>query len=242
MSVSVIIKGADFTKATSAIQSPNRNGLVGEYFLGSSEAESIINRAGGEPLQVVGSPTYHNGYAKGSVKAEGSTNELYQNNQFDTGIDVSKDEPLTIVAVAKSYSSSEGFGGFCSAYDATSSRYHGIQESSTKLLFNNSDSPSRSASIAKPPKDSWVFYAGSGSPTTIGKIYLVNSSGVSVSESSQDVPWPREMNSTLKFGTRNVQQVDWAYLAVYKRELSESELVEIHKGLSQVMSRRGVSI
>lgn len=81
---------------------PVRRGLVGAYYLGSSETDMLVNHAGGSPLTVVGTPTVNPRNALVG-KANGYDTGLPETSAF-TWIAVAKKElPGTIVPTISNF-------------------------------------------------------------------------------------------------------------------------------------------
>lgn len=240
MSITLKIADADFSKSKMAIQSPNRGGLVGEWFLGGSLEESIKNRAGGQDMTPVGNPTFHEGYASGRGKVDIETHERYEDDNFDTNIDVSEESPLTMIAVAKSPDAKYG-----SLLRVDKGRTIGFDDIHSDIYYINSEVVS-STTFGKLPitddlKNKWVMIAGSGSPTQSGRIFRWKN-GVMEKAYNDGTVHVRQPLETLQVSPRNAGEVQWAYIAVYRRLLSEDELNEIYSGLNNILASRGVAL
>tara|TARA_R110002124_G_C8947466_1_gene513110 strand:+ start:2082 stop:2774 length:693 start_codon:yes stop_codon:yes gene_type:complete len=229
MSVSTFIENAAFSKVVTGIVIPNRDGLVGEFFMGGNEDLSIRNVAGGPPLVVVGTPIYNDGY----VYVSGGG---YGDNRFDTQISPTATSDETIIVILRRHSTD---------YPAScySSSYSGLLNYSGKTAYYNGQSGSLSsvADVPPPPRGVSDFHmtAGAGKFSELGEAHIWES-GVRTTAIAE-VAGGNRPTAPYKF-CNSTGRANYAYFAIFNRKLEVAELDVIYENAKTFMAIRGVTL
>lgn len=238
MTVSTYLKDAEFTNKVSSVAAPNRDKLVGEWFFGESEAETIKNRADGLPLVTIGSPTYFDSFARCSGNGSGG------GNRFSTQIIPQMEGGLTIVAVARNNSGGstrQGLGSLCSARNTT---LVGLYDQGTETIFYNgvSTASADAAALVEPAFNKWTTVIGVGGRGVYGQLNLWQD-GIKSTANANKLG-TRVTNGTAPFTLflDAVASIDIAYLAIYERTVTQQEVDQIYTGVKKMMALRGISL
>ena len=229
MSVSTFIENAAFSKVIAGIVIPNRDGLVGEFFMGGNEDSSIRNIAGGPPLVAVGTPIYNDGY----VYMEGGG---YGDNRFDTQISPTSSSDETIIVILKRH---------LNDYPASchSSSFSGLFNYNKQTAYYNGQGGSLSnvADVPPPPTGGPDFYmtAGAGEFAQLGEAHSWES-GVRTTAIAEVVGGNRP-TAPYKF-CNSTGRCNYAYFAIFNRKLEVAELDIVYANAKTFLASRGVTL
>lgn len=233
MGLSILVPDASFSQVVSSLTLPDRTGLVGEFVLGGTQAESITNRAAPSlaDMTVVGSPTYGVGFAK--VRSGGA----YGSIGFDTGL-TTPENPTLIVLVRKDTLfpvalGSAGFNGF-------------VNYNNQPSLYNSmSGTLSNVPQVSVPGHTDFAFFAGLLPKGAPGQIYTY-ASGALTTNTGETNGGASRGTETLKIGTTlenvGIGIADVAYAAVFERLLSADDIDDAYLSLKAFMATRGVTV
>lgn len=233
MSLSIRIPDANFTYNIGSLTLPNRTGLIGEWLLGGSHAESVKNRAGGANMTVVGSPVYGAGYAE--IRSGGGPGSV----GFETGI--APPNNGTIISVIQKVT---GLPVFLS----TDGSYTGFLNTPGGLpaLFNsNSGAPPNIPALPAPTSTKFVFYAGQLPLGGRGVIWGAAGGALTSVEALVNGSASRPVN-TFKMGTTiangGAGVANEAYAAIFNRVLTNQEIADAYASLKAFLPTRGLEM
>lgn len=228
MGVSVLLKDASFTQGITSLTVGNRDKLVGEFFFGGTELDTITNRAGDLDLKVLGEPVYSQGFVTCSGGGFGD-------NRFDTEIFPPEFGDVTVIAVMRNNNGNLN-GNVCQ-----STGFTGIRDSSGRTAFFNGQTgtPANAADVSPINQGDWTMIAGAGSLGELGEAHIwkgsVRETGV-----AEDAGTSSRQQNPYEIFNASVSDVDIAYLAIFDRKLEAVELDTIYAGVKAFISTRGV--
>lgn len=236
MSFSIKLDDAIFTNIAEGVVISNRDALVGEWFFGDNESQTIKNRAGGADLIQVREPIYTKNY----VECVGFA---VSRAAFDTQIVQSIDSGNTIIAVYENSTSkgvtTAGCGNVCSTW--TNSIFGLYDYQGTTRFIYNSIGYSDQAQIPVPASDKWTVIAGTGDSFTPAKLFVWQD-GILSSATANEVSKASLAANPFQIVTGNVSALRVAYLAIFHRKLTDGEVQLIYDNLKVTMANRGLEI
>lgn len=236
MSFSIKLDDAIFTNIAEGAVISNRDALVGEWFFGDNKSQTIKNRAGGADLIQVGEPIYSENY----VECKGFT---ASRAAFDTQIAQSVDSGNTIIAVYENNtskgSSAAGCGNLC--YARLNSIFGLYDHQGTTRFIYNSINYADQAQLPPPAFDKWTVIAGTGDSYTPSKLFVWQD-GIMSSATANEVTKASLATNPFRIVVGNVSALRVAYLAIFHRKLTDSEVQLIYNNLKLTMANRGLDI
>lgn len=235
MSFSIKLDDAIFTNIAEGAVISNRDALVGEWFLGGNKSQTIKNRAGGSDLIQVGEPIYTKNYVEciGFAATRAA---------FDAQITQSIDSGNTIIAVYENSTSkgasAAGCGNVCSTRRSSVFGLYDYQ-GKTRFIYNNTIYANQ-AQLPVPASDKWTVIAGTGDSFTPAKLFVWQD-GIMTSATASEVS-KAYLASNYTIVGANVSALRVAYLAIFHRKLTDSELQLIYNNLKVTMANRGLEI
>jgi hypothetical protein len=236
MGIAIRATGANFSKFVSSLTLPDRDGLLAEYHLGTSDAASLVNHANSAaPMTVVGTPVHSTYYT--SVRSGG----VFGSHGFETGLTAPAN--FTVLSLVRKDS---GFPGFMCRTD--SGFFSGFLNYSNKPMFYNEQNGLEAsvADLAVPAHSDFFLLAGTAPLAQVGNIYKWEA-GVRSGSTAEVAGQPsRGATGTFKIGTTDALfgtgKVDFAYGALFERVLTTDELDAAYTALKAFFTDRGLTV
>ena len=235
MANSIQISGATFANTLTSLTLPDRSALLGEYVFGGTQAASIKNRANpSKPLTVVGSPTYT---SNSVVTTNGA-------NGFLTGISGGAD--ITLLAIRK-LPSSVNFT-VAVGNDTNTNQIYGLtQYQGITYLYDSvgvTAGISNGAKISAPASGtSYFMQAAVTKSGSLSRLYQYASGVQSFNDAALSFTRvPAEIRIGGGSGSNAGTTCEIAYVAIFDRALTSSEIQSAYASLAAYYASLGVTL
>lgn len=231
--VSIKLAGASFSDPIASARLPSLQGLVAEFILGGSKAESVINMAKrSTPGTAKGAPVYGAGFVTTVATADSIDLNVPHPTQDFTAILVSR--------------AGVGTFGALGTHQFLGAQYSGFDkvDADGNYFWNSNPSRDGVAKLANPPaSQQFVFQAGVAPLGGLSKLFMGTNGVLAVAAATKPGISPRPVlpNFTIS-GQAITRGGDTAYLALYDRALSDAEIASAYTSLKTFLSGRGLSV